>query len=81
MTSISYLPALVTLSILTLSSVAWAGNTSSNSSSNSSAGVHTQVDTVITDDDGRKFKKRRVVRERYGYRWKRQWRPADDEDD
>jgi hypothetical protein len=29
---------------------ALAGNTSSNSSSNSSNGVHTRVDTIMTDD-------------------------------
>jgi hypothetical protein len=61
-----------------------AGNTSSNSSSNSSNGVHTRVDTIITDN-GREERiyERRIVRERvpYGYRSKRHWQRAEDDDD
>lgn len=42
-----------------------AGNTSSNSSSNSSNGVHTRVDTVVTDDGwGRRVYERRVYHQR-----------------
>jgi hypothetical protein len=53
---------LVTLLIATPSEV---GNTPSNSSSNSSNGVHTWVDTVITDDArGRRGYERRVYRYR-----------------
>jgi hypothetical protein len=55
--------ALSILTILTLMPVAFAGNTSSNSSSNSSNGVHTRVDTIVTDDDrGRTVYVRRSVR-------------------
>jgi hypothetical protein len=49
---------------------ALAGNTSSNSSSNSSNGVHTRVDTIISDDD----RGRRRVYERRSYRDERGWR-------
>jgi hypothetical protein len=55
--------ALSILIILALMPVALAGNTSSNSSSNSSNGVHTRVDTIVTDDDrGRTVYVRRSVR-------------------
>lgn len=51
------------LTTLSLTPVALAGNTSSNSSSNSSNGVHTRVDTIITDDDhGQTIYMRRTVR-------------------
>ncbi|PVE23453.1 hypothetical protein DC522_15740 [Microvirga sp. KLBC 81] len=76
--------ALSSLFVLALTPVAQAGNTSSNSSSNSSNGVHTRVDTVITDDHrGRTIYERRIVRERVpeGYRSKRQWHRAEDDDD
>jgi hypothetical protein len=77
--------ALSTAAILTLISGAWAGNTSSNSSSNSSNGVHTRVDTIITDDGRRtRFYERRIVRERvpYRYRSKHQWhRTYEDDND
>jgi hypothetical protein len=44
-------------------SAAEAGNTSSNSSSNSSNGVHTRVDTIISDDGrGRRTYERREYR-------------------
>jgi hypothetical protein len=53
---------------------ALAGNTSSNSSSNSSNGVHTQTDTVVTEDEyGRTVYIRRsvrVVRPRKMRRWR-----------
>lgn len=53
-----------------------AGNTSSNSSSNSSNGVHTRVDTIVTDDDrGRRgVFERRVYRDERGYREYRRYR-------
>jgi hypothetical protein len=78
------LPALSTMFGLTLIMPALAGNTSSNSSSNSSNGVHTRVDTIITDNGrGRTVHEHRFVRERvpYGHRPKRHWRSAADEDD
>jgi hypothetical protein len=71
---------LVTLSIATPSQ---AGNTSSNSSSNSSDGVHTRVDTVITDDErGRRVYERRVYRqrERAEDRYKRRRQRVEDDD-
>jgi hypothetical protein len=78
---------LLTLSTLTvvlaLGSAVQAGNTSSNSSSNSSNGVHTRVDTIITDDGrGRTIYERRVVRERVprGYRAMRRWRDMEIDD-
>jgi hypothetical protein len=82
------------VTILALTPAALTGNTSSNSSSNSSNGVHTRVDTVITDDGrGRTIHQRRSVRidagrgrptytvrerEKYGHRTMRRW---DDDDD
>ena len=61
--------ALSASALLTVSSLAFAGNTSSNSSSNSSNGVTTRVDTVVTDDDrGRRVERRRISRENRGVR-------------
>lgn len=60
-----YLFAVSILAGLALATPTHAGNTSSNSSSNSSKGVHTRVDTVITDDArGRSVYERRVYRQR-----------------
>jgi hypothetical protein len=67
----------VSLMVLTLLglSAAQAGNTSSNSSSNSSNGVHTRVDTIISDDGrGRRIYERREYRGRVE-------EPRDDFDD
>ncbi|WP_161855731.1 hypothetical protein [Bradyrhizobium sp. CCBAU 051011] len=51
------------LTVLAPTTVALAGNTSSNSSSNSSNGVHTRVDTITTDDGRRRtIYERRSVR-------------------
>ncbi|KRQ90978.1 hypothetical protein [Bradyrhizobium valentinum] len=51
------------LTILAPTTVALAGNTSSNSSSNSSNGVHTRIDTITTDNGrGRTIYERRSVR-------------------
>jgi hypothetical protein len=75
--------AISTLMILTLPSVTLAGNTSSNSSSNSSNGVHTRIDTIMTDDGhGRTVYERRIIRERepYRYRSKRYRRHLRDDD-
>jgi hypothetical protein len=71
------------LAILVLATPSQAGNTSSNSSSNSSDGVHTRVDTVITDDGrGRRVYERRVFRQRDrdDYRSKRRWQRVEDDD-
>jgi hypothetical protein len=71
------------LAALTLGSAAQAGNTSSNSSSNSSNGIHTRVDTIVTDNGrGRTIYERRIVRERVprGYREMRRWRDVDIDD-
>ena len=58
-----HLLAVLILTMPALTPVALAGNTSSNSSSNSSNGVHTRVDTIITDDGrGRTIHQRRSVR-------------------
>ncbi len=67
---------------LALATAALAGNTSSNSSSNSSNGVHTRVDTVVTDDErGRRFYERRVYgREAVPERRARQRRFIEDDD-
>ncbi len=55
--------AVSVLATMSLTPAAVAGNTSSNSSSNSSNGVHTRVDTIITDDDnGQSIYVRRTVR-------------------
>jgi hypothetical protein len=55
--------ALMTVVMLGLTCVALAGNSSSNSSSNSSNGVHTRVDTMVSDDGwGRSVYVRRSVR-------------------
>ncbi|QCI67265.1 hypothetical protein [Phreatobacter stygius] len=64
------------LATLALATPGQAGNTSSNSSSNSSNGVHTRVDTIITDNGrGRRVYERRVYRQRDdGYRSMRRWR-------
>lgn len=86
--------AVLTLSISALTTVALAGNTSSNSSSNSSNGVHSRVDTVITDNGrGRTIRERRSIRiddgrgrstytvrerEKYGHRAMRRWHDDDD---
>lgn len=86
--------AVLTLSISALTTVALAGNTSSNSSSNSSNGVHSRVDTIITDNGrGRTIRERRSVRiddgrgrstytvrerEKYGHRAMRRWHDDDD---
>ena len=85
---------LLIVTILALTPAALAGNTSSNSSSNSSNGVHTRVDTIITDDGrGRTIRERRSVRidagrgrptytirerEKYGHRTMRRWHDDDD---
>ncbi|HEY5794511.1 MAG TPA: hypothetical protein VIU82_05815 [Bosea sp. (in: a-proteobacteria)] len=55
---------------------ALAGNTSSNSSSNSSNGIHTRVDTVITDDDRgrRSYYERRIYRDERAPRERRRFR-------
>lgn len=55
---------------------ALAGNTSSNSSSNSSNGIHTRVDTVITDDDHgrRRYYERRIYRDERAPRERRRSR-------
>ena len=74
--------ALSALAALTLVPAAEAGNTSSNSSSNSSNGVHTRVDTIVSDDGrGRTRYERRVIRERErpSHRSKRRWRGDDDD--
>ncbi|WP_147022396.1 hypothetical protein [Microvirga aerophila] len=71
---------LVTLLIATPSQ---AGNTSSNSSSNPSNGVHTRVDTVITDAErGQRVYERRVYRyrDRDDDRSRRRWQRAEDDD-
>lgn len=71
------------LATLALATPAQAGNTSSNSSSNSSNGVHTRVDTVITDDGrGRSVYERRVYRhrDRDSYRPLRRWHRGEDDD-
>jgi hypothetical protein len=62
---------------------ALAGNTSSNSSSNSSNGVHTQTDTVVTEDEyGRTVYVRRSVRvEEPGREPPRKWRQWREDDD
>ena len=76
--------AFSTLAVLTLGPLAQAGNTSSNSSSNSSNGVHTRVDTIITDDGRRRtMYERRTIRERvpYGYRLQRYRRGVEHDDD
>ena len=60
----AFMTGLIVLSAFGLSA-AQAGNTSSNSSSNSSNGVHTRVDTIISDDGrGRRFYERREYRGR-----------------
>jgi hypothetical protein len=52
--------AVATLAILAFTMEAAAGNTSSNSSSNSSGGIHTRVDTIVTEDEyGRRIVERR----------------------
>ncbi|WP_065754836.1 hypothetical protein [Bradyrhizobium paxllaeri] len=82
------------LTVLAPTTVALAGNTSSNSSSNSSNGVHTRVDTITADNGrGRTIYQRRnvridadrgrphmrsIVRERYGHRTMRRWHDDDD---
>lgn len=55
---------------------AFAGNTSSNSSSNSSNGIHTRVDTVISDDGRgrRSYYERRIYRDERGPRERRRYR-------
>ncbi len=65
-----------------LAAPALAGNTSSNSSSNSSNGVHTRVDTVITDDGRgrRRFEERRSYRDERGGRERRRMRVWHDDD-
>jgi hypothetical protein len=71
------------LAALTLGSAAQAGNTSSNSSSNSSNGVHTRIDTIVTDNSrGRTIYERRIVRERVprGHRAMRRWRDVEIDD-
>jgi hypothetical protein len=86
--------AVLILTLLALTPVALADNTSSNSSSNSSNGVHTRVDTITTDDGRRRtiYERRSVridadrgrpymrsiVRERYGHRTMRRWHDDDD---
>ena len=60
----AFMTGLILTSALGLSA-AQAGNTSSNSSSNSSNGVHTRVDTIISDDGrGRHYYERREYRGR-----------------
>jgi hypothetical protein len=54
---------LSTAAALVVATAAHAGNTSSNSSSNSSNGVHTRVDTIVTDDErGTRVYERRTYR-------------------
>ncbi|TCR69899.1 hypothetical protein [Bosea sp. BK604] len=55
---------------------AFAGNTSSNSSSNSSNGIHTRVDTIISDDGRgrRSYYERRIYRDERGPRERRRYR-------
>ncbi|HEV2559948.1 MAG TPA: hypothetical protein VGU45_15115 [Microvirga sp.] len=73
---------LSTFAVWALTTGAFAGNTSSNSSSNSSNGVHTRVDTIVTDDGrGRRIEERRVYRrEAPPYRSLRQRRIVEDDD-
>jgi hypothetical protein len=86
--------ALTSLALLT-TTLALAGNTSSNSSSNGSNGLHTRIDTLVSDDDrGRRWAERRYRRDggyrggKDGYRErgdgygpKRRSREPDDDDD
>lgn len=75
---------LSTMMVLMIPPAVMAGNTSSNSSSNSSNGVHTRIDTIVTDNGrGRTVYERRIIRERvpYPYRSKRHWRSREDDDD
>jgi hypothetical protein len=70
----------IATAIVALTAPAVAGNTSSNSSSNSSNGVHTRVDTVVTDDGrGRRIVERRVYRSREGSFRSRRLRHRDDD--
>ena len=76
--------SLSALAGIVLATGAQAGNTSSNSSSNSSNGVHTRVDTIVTDDHrGRRIYERRVYRRDNPYvqRSLRQRRIIEDDDD
>ncbi len=61
---------------------AHAGNTSSNSSSNSSNGVHTRVDTIVTDDErgSRSYERRTYRRDRPAARVYRERRIVEDDD-
>jgi hypothetical protein len=80
---VKHLLAFLMLAALALATPTQAGNTSSNSSSNSSNGVHTRVDTVITDDGrGRSVYERRVYRQRDrdSYRPMRRWQRVEDDD-
>ena len=80
----SRLLALAAVAGLALATAAQAGNTSSNSSSNSSNGVHTRVDTIVTDDHrGRRVYERRVYRRDnpHATRSFRQRRVVEDDDD
>lgn len=63
---------LATLSV----SAAFAGNTSSNSSSNSSDGIHTRVDTIVSDDGRgrRSHYERRIYRDERGPRERKRYR-------
>ncbi|QRM34389.1 hypothetical protein [Microvirga sp. VF16] len=77
-----YLLTFLMLVALSVATPSHAGNTSSNSSSNSSNGVHTRVDTVITDEGrGRTVYERRVYRqrERDDDRSKRRWPRGEDD--
>jgi hypothetical protein len=70
------------LAALGLATPSQAGNTSSNSSSNSSDGIHTRVDTVITDDGwGRRVYEQRVYRsrDRDDERSRRRWQRVEDD--
>ena len=73
---------LSTVAALALATGALAGNTSSNSSSNSSNGVHTRVDTIVTDDErgSRTYERRTYRRDRPAARVYRERRIVEDDD-
>ena len=74
---------LSTAAVLACASAAQAGNTSSNSSSNSSNGVHTRVDTIVTNDErgSRYYERRTYRRDRPATRVYRERRIVEDDDD
>jgi hypothetical protein len=73
---------LSTAAALVVATAAHAGNTSSNSSSNSSNGVHTRVDTIVTDDERgtRSYERRTYHRDRPATRVYRERRIVEDDD-